>query len=97
VGMRTNRHCRKVLKRDCGAVLAGFTAVGWITGSLAVPSAACRWSSAIQAPKSMAHSFDACGRPLPEYWGEDASSSLPFQNQQIHVARDPATQAALNA
>lgn len=50
---------------------------------------------AIQAPQSMAHTFDACGRPLPECWGEDAGSSLPFQDQQIHVARDPATQAAL--
>ncbi len=50
---------------------------------------------AIQAPKSMAHAFDACGRPLPECWGEDAVNSLPFQNEQIHVARDPATQAAL--
>ena len=50
---------------------------------------------AIQAPESKAHSFDACGRPLPECWGEDASNSLPFQDQQIHVARDPATQAAL--
>lgn len=50
---------------------------------------------AIQAPQSMAHTFDACGRPLPQYWGEDAGSSLPFQNHQIHVARDPATQAAL--
>lgn len=50
---------------------------------------------AIQAPQSLAHTFDACGRPLPECWGEDAGSSLPFQNQQIHVARDPATQAAL--
>ncbi len=50
---------------------------------------------AIQAPQSMAHTFDACGRPLPECWGEDAGSNLPFQDQQIHVARDPATQAAL--
>ena len=50
---------------------------------------------AIQAPQSMAHTFDACGRPLPECWGEDAGSSLPFQDEQIHVARDPATQAAL--
>ena len=50
---------------------------------------------AIQAPQSMAHTFDACGRPLPECWGEDAGSSLPFQDQHIHVARDPATQAAL--
>ena len=48
---------------------------------------------AIQAPQSMAHTFDACGRPLPESWGEDAGSSLPFEDQQIHVARDPATQA----
>ena len=48
---------------------------------------------AIQAPQSMAHTFDACGRPLPECWGEDAGTRLPFQNQQIHVARDPATQA----
>ena len=50
---------------------------------------------AIQAPQSMAHTFDACGRPLPECWGEEASCSLPFQDEQIHVARDPATQAAL--
>ncbi|WP_395742489.1 PD-(D/E)XK nuclease family protein [Prosthecobacter sp.] len=50
---------------------------------------------AIQAPQSMAHTFDDCGRPLPEYWGEDAGSSLPIQDAQIHVARDPATQAAL--
>ncbi len=50
---------------------------------------------AIQAPQSLAHTFDACGRPLPECWGEDAGSSLPFQNEQIHVTRDPATQAAL--
>ncbi len=50
---------------------------------------------AIQAPNSMAHAFDACGRPLPECWGEDAVNNLPFQNEQIHVARDPATQAAL--
>ena len=49
---------------------------------------------AIQAPQSMEHTFDACGRPLPAYWGEDAGNSLPFQDQQIHVTRDPATQAA---
>ena len=48
---------------------------------------------AIQAPQSLAHTFDACGRPRPEYWGEDAGNSLPLQNQQIHIARDPATQA----
>ena len=50
---------------------------------------------AIHAPQSMAHTFDACGRALPEYWGEDAASSVPFQDQQIHVVRDPASQAAL--
>jgi ATP-dependent helicase/nuclease subunit B len=48
---------------------------------------------AIQAPQSLAHTFDACGRPRPEEWGEDAGNSLPLQNQQIHIARDPATQA----
>jgi ATP-dependent helicase/nuclease subunit B len=49
---------------------------------------------AVQAPESMAHAFDACGRPRTEYWGEDASNSLPFEDGQIHVTRDPATQAA---
>ncbi len=49
---------------------------------------------AIQAPQSLAHTFDACGRPRPEYWGEDAGNNLPLQNQQIYIARDPATQAA---
>ena len=48
---------------------------------------------AIHAPQSLAHTFDACGRPLPEYWGEDVKNSLPIQNEQIHVTRDPATQA----
>ena len=49
---------------------------------------------AIQAPQSLAHTFDACGRPRPEFWGEDAGNTLPLQNQQIHIACDPATQAA---
>jgi ATP-dependent helicase/nuclease subunit B len=48
---------------------------------------------AIHAPQSMAHTFDACGRPLTEHWGEDADNSLPFQNEQIHIARDPSAQA----
>lgn len=49
---------------------------------------------AIQAPEAMAHSFDACGRPLPEHWGEEAGCILPVSDNQIHVARDPAVQAA---
>lgn len=48
---------------------------------------------AIHAPQSLAHTFDTCGRALPLYWGEDASNSLPVQNHQIHVTRDPAAQA----
>lgn len=48
---------------------------------------------AIHAPQSLAHAFDTCGRALPQYWGEDASNSLPVQNHQIHVTRDPAAQA----
>ncbi|MDB6005497.1 MAG: rexB [Prosthecobacter sp.] len=49
---------------------------------------------AIQADQSLAHTFDDCGRPRTEYWGEDAGNSLPFQNEQIHVTRDPSAQAA---
>ncbi|WP_395740713.1 PD-(D/E)XK nuclease family protein [Prosthecobacter sp.] len=49
---------------------------------------------AVQAPEAMAHAFDACGRPLTQNWGEDAESSLPFENEQIHVTRDPSAQAA---
>ncbi|WP_395748559.1 PD-(D/E)XK nuclease family protein [Prosthecobacter sp.] len=48
---------------------------------------------AVQAPEAMAHSFDACGRPLPLYWGEYAENSLPFDDGQIDVMRDPSTQA----
>jgi ATP-dependent helicase/nuclease subunit B len=49
---------------------------------------------AIQAPQSHEHTFDRCGRPLPSHWGEDADLNLPFGNHQIHIARDPAAQAA---
>ncbi len=49
---------------------------------------------AIHAPQSMAHTFDHYGRPLPSHWGEDADVSLPIENQQIHVTRDPSAQAA---
>jgi ATP-dependent helicase/nuclease subunit B len=49
---------------------------------------------AIQAEQAMAHTFDDCGRPLTEDWGEDAANCLPFQNEQIHVTRDPSAQAA---
>lgn len=48
----------------------------------------------VHAPASMAHTFDACGRPLPSCWGEDAPVVLPVANAQIHVTRDPAAQAA---
>ncbi|MFN0075514.1 MAG: PD-(D/E)XK nuclease family protein [Prosthecobacter sp.] len=49
---------------------------------------------AVHAPQSMAHTFDHCGRPLPSSWGEDADVSLPIENPQIHVTRDPSSQAA---
>lgn len=49
---------------------------------------------AVHAPQSWQHSFDRHGRPLPSHWGEDADLTLPFDNEQLHVTRDPATQAA---
>ena len=49
---------------------------------------------AVHAPSSLEHTFDSCGRPLTEYWGEDAGNSLPIQDRQIHVTRDPSAQAA---
>ena len=49
---------------------------------------------AVHAPQSLEHTFDQCGRPLPSHWGEDADVTLPIENQQIHVTRDPSSQAA---
>lgn len=47
----------------------------------------------IHAPQSLQQAFDALGRPLPAHWGEDADVVVPLGNGQIHVARDPGTQA----
>lgn len=63
----------------------------WITGCA---ERGLQVTIAIHAPQSMAHTFDHCGRPLPSSWGEDADVSLPIENQQIHVTRDPSAQAA---
>lgn len=49
---------------------------------------------AVHAPQSWQHTFDPHGRPLPAHWGEDADLSLPFENEQIHITRDAAAQAA---
>lgn len=49
---------------------------------------------AVHAPQAWEHAFDRHGRPLPAHWGEDADVTLPVANAQIHVARDPAAQAA---
>ncbi len=48
----------------------------------------------VHAPEVWQHTFDRHGRPLPSHWGEDATLTLPFGNEQIHVTRDPASQAA---
>ncbi len=50
---------------------------------------------AVHAPASAQHSFDLQGRPLPSHWGEDADVVLPLTDREVHVARDPAAQAAL--
>jgi ATP-dependent helicase/nuclease subunit B len=49
---------------------------------------------AVHAPQSLQHTFDRHGRPLPAHWGEEADNSLAIQNEQIHIIRDPAMQAA---
>lgn len=47
----------------------------------------------IHAPQSLAAAFDAIGRPLPAFWGEDADQTLPLTNDAIHLHHDAAAQS----
>ena len=49
---------------------------------------------AVQAPASMADSFDDIGRPLPSCWGEDAQVVVPITHERLHLHHDAASQAA---
>ncbi len=47
----------------------------------------------IQAPASLADAFDACGRPLPEFWQRVDALPPPLDAEQIHIAHDATKQA----
>ncbi len=49
---------------------------------------------AVQAPAGLAHSFDEIGRPLPVFWGEDASVTVPLSHDQVHLHHYASAQAA---
>ena len=48
---------------------------------------------AVHAPPALADRFDALGRPLPEYWGEDAAQVIPLAEPAIHLCRDVGLQS----
>lgn len=48
---------------------------------------------AVHAPARLAHAFDEVGRPLPLYWGEDATLDLPVSESQIQLCHDSTAQA----
>ncbi len=48
----------------------------------------------LHAPPSLVDGFDETGRPLPSFWGENASPEVPLPQDHIHVCHDAATQAA---
>ncbi len=50
-------------------------------------------SIAVQAPKTLADQFDDIGRPLPAYWGEDASQTVPLDESNLHLHHDASTQS----
>lgn len=47
----------------------------------------------IQAPETLAGSFDSIGRPLPEHWGEESDVVQPLGEEQIHLHHDAGGQA----
>lgn len=48
---------------------------------------------ALHAPEGIADHFDALGRPLPQWWGEDAEVRMPLGEEVIHLCHDATTQA----
>lgn len=48
---------------------------------------------AVQAPDTLAHTFDEIGRPMPECWGEDTMQTVTLDNDHLHIHHDASTQA----
>lgn len=48
---------------------------------------------AVQAPLSLADTFDELGRPLPAAWGEDAEVEIPLRNEDLALCHDAPAQA----
>ncbi len=48
---------------------------------------------AVHAPQALQGRFDAIGRPLPAWWGEDADVVVPLGAECIHLCHDAAAQA----
>ena len=48
---------------------------------------------AVQAPPALAHMFDEIGRPLPEFWGDDALVQVALADAAIHLRHAASAQA----